>query len=399
MCLMLLKKKEQTFSPDYIEAIYDKGNRDGFGMAYVEGERNAEGKLVRPGRVKVVKSMGHASVLKELYGRTVEENPQAAILVHLRNATAGDKTIENCHPYKVLSIDDGDPIDLVMFHNGTIRDVQLDKSMSDSWNFATTHLQILKDRPSMLNEEAFRYFLCWAVGTNKLMFLDNRERVTVINYELGSIHAATGVWLSSRDSLQPPKAYVPPATEGRAGFQLGAGPERPPTAPPVSSTTESGSDTPSVVTNRGYKMTWKQPEGSKWVMEVDGRSHFIPKGMDTPADSKPRQLSLPASKEEEKEYIQTLIKESAPPTTIEDLEALRGHLAKADQIALNEYATNFPVETAHLLKYLANTTELLPEFESSTIEDMVAYCIITPWHAGYALAMSTRVNTEVHEIN
>src|SRR5689334_16509593 len=134
MCVMGLVKPGQEFTAEHIESIYHKGNNDGFGMGYVEGERNEQGKLVKPGRVKVIKSMGVSAELKELYQKQVELG--LPFVFHLRNATAGDKTVENCHPYQVLSIDDGDPIDLVVFHNGTMRNMWINKRMSDSWNFA-----------------------------------------------------------------------------------------------------------------------------------------------------------------------------------------------------------------------------------------------------------------------
>src|SRR5262249_13310196 len=123
MCVMGLVQPGQEFTSDYIEAIYHKGNRDGFGMAWVEGERYEDGpkkgNLVRPGRIKLTKSMGLSHELKNLYTKQLEMG--VPFVFHLRNATAGDKTIDNCHPYWVLNIDEGDPIDLVLFHNGTMR--------------------------------------------------------------------------------------------------------------------------------------------------------------------------------------------------------------------------------------------------------------------------------------
>lgn len=406
MCIMFLKKKEQEVNPDYIQAMYEKGNRDGFGLCYVEGERTEDGKLVRPGRIKVVKSMGVASELKDIFQKHTSENPQAAFIVHLRNATLGDKTEENCHPYQILSIDDGDAIDLVMMHNGTIRDVQVDKAKSDSRNFAENHLRgLLRGRPSMMYEEGFRYFLCSLLGTNKLMFMDNRERVSIINYELGSLHPATGIWMSTRDNVQLPKPHVVPAlpahqTGGKSGFQFGQGQDRSNPAT-QSQSSKSSSDGPTVVTNRGVRMTWKQPEGSKWVMESDGRSHYIPAGSDTPVDMDRPALSIPQTKEDQEDFVKELIAKSSPPTTDKDLEALRKELAKGSQTDMHQYAKEFPVEAAYLIRYAAQITDLLPEFKESPVEDIVVYCIESSWEAGYALAIASRggVREPIHEVN
>lgn len=242
----------------------EMGNDDGAGYMYVEGERNEKGKLIRPGRVKFDHTLAKPPDLKEWYEKVMNNN----IAVHVRNATSGDINEDNCHPYCVLSMDLGHKIDLYMMHNGMIRDVQVERGMSDSWNFATKFLRpLLAKRPSMLMEPSFIYFLCGIIGPNKLVFLDNHERFTVINEDMGSIHQPSGAWVSTKSEIRPfpksqPTIHLPhQVSSGQNG---------------------SGSQT-SVV--RGKTVAWKFSDGT-WELDSDGRSHFLPNLQPSP-DVKP----------------------------------------------------------------------------------------------------------------
>lgn len=230
--------KDQTFSPKYVEKMYDMGNRDGFGLMYVENDR-----------VKTVKSMLGWKEIMEMY----EEHMETDIAVHVRNASYGmPKDLDNCHPFKVLSIDDGDKIDLYMMHNGRFGDIQVDKKYSDSWNFATKFLGgYLKKHPSALQDSDFQYFLAGIIGNNKLVFLDNKKRFTIINKDLGAMHP-TGVWVSTKQDI---KLYKPIVTtplgvstktssEIMGGSQFGPGP------------------------------AWQYAKNGKWEKDSDNRLHF-----------------------------------------------------------------------------------------------------------------------------
>lgn len=388
MCVMGLVKPGQEFTPDHIETIYHRGNNDGFGLAYVEGERNEQGKLVKPGRVKLVKSMGFSHELKEIFAKQLEK--QVPFLFHLRNATAGDKTLDNCHPYQILNIDDGDPIDLFMFHNGTMRNAWVEKEKSDSRCFAEIHLRgILRERPSMMYEDGFRYFLSTMIDGNKLMFIDNRERVSIINYELGSIQPS-GVWLSTKEKVEPYKPYRPAQT---TPLQLGAGQDSSSQKSSSQATTAGSESNASTGTNSSEKkVTFKMGDGSKWIISTDGRSHYVPKGVN-------RQMPLLPGKEADVEFIKELISKAAPPKTPEDYAELRKEMAKMKHIDLHSYVREFPVESGYMLRYLAGMEpELLPDFIDQSAEENVAYCIKDSWNASYALLFAVR-KEKVLEVN
>jgi predicted glutamine amidotransferase len=191
MCIMFVKTKDQHLEPKLIERMYDMGNRDGFGMMWVETINGVD-------RVKVEKSMMSWKGIMDLYEKEMHRN----MAVHLRNANYGEKNLENCHPYPILDIDKGDKMDLWMMHNGTIRDVQVDKKMSDSWNFATKFLPgYFRKHPNALQDKDFQYLLTAIIGPNKLVFLDSKNRFTIVNEDLGAYHP-TGVWISTKQEVK-----------------------------------------------------------------------------------------------------------------------------------------------------------------------------------------------------
>lgn len=246
ICIIAVKKKDQTFSPKYVEKMYDMGNRDGFGMMYVEPVDGVD-------RVQVVKSMLGWQGIMDLYEKQMDRD----IAVHVRNASLGmPKNLENCHPFKILSLDDGDKIDLYMMHNGRFGEIQVDKQYSDSWNFATKFLRgYLKKHPSALQDEDFQYFLAGIIGNNKLVFLDNKNRFTIVNSDLGTKHP-TGVWVSTKSDIKLTAIIVTPKTPkivNITGAQFGESP------------------------------AWTYGKG-KWEPDSDNRLHFV-------AANEPKKLS------------------------------------------------------------------------------------------------------------
>lgn len=213
------------------------GNRDGFGMMYV-------GQVDGVDRVLTVKSMLGWKDIMELY----EEYMNRDIAVHVRNASLGmPKNLDNCHPFKILSLDDGDKLDLYMMHNGRFGEIQVDKAYSDSWNFATKFLRgYLKKHPSALQDQDFQYFLAGIIGNNKLVFLDNKGRFTIVNSDLGAIHP-TGVWVSTKQEIKLTAITITPKT------------------PKVVNITG---------TQFGESPAWTYGKG-KWEPDSDNRLHFI----------------------------------------------------------------------------------------------------------------------------
>jgi predicted glutamine amidotransferase len=68
----------------------EMGNRDGFGLMWVEGERTAKGKIKgNTGRIRKVQSMAKPEEIAKIYAEHMDNN----IAVHVRNATLGTRRI------------------------------------------------------------------------------------------------------------------------------------------------------------------------------------------------------------------------------------------------------------------------------------------------------------------
>lgn len=196
MCLIVVKNKaEASFSVDDFKSSIVRNN-DGTGIAYVEN-----------GRVVVEKSMGTPQEQLALYYKHMNK-PQ--FLLHHRFATQGEKTELNCHPFKVLSLDDGDPYDLYFAHNGGIQmrlfSTDHDKKLSDTHLFALEYLApILKKAPDLLDCKPFQNMLHDLLGTyNKLAFIRNDNRMWIFNKSQGDEH--NGCWLSNKNTIYEKKA-------------------------------------------------------------------------------------------------------------------------------------------------------------------------------------------------
>lgn len=169
-------------------------NSDGIGIMYVE-----------EGRVVVKKTVN-----KNMFDDIVDElNEQdQPKLLHMRYATHGSKDVERCHPFKVLSKDEGDKIDLYLMHNGVLRGVGSHTTKSDTQLFAERWLRpILRKNHKLLQVDAFQALLEDFIGTNnKLVFLDSDGNITLINEGAGLW--ANGTWLSSPNYVSKRKRSI-----------------------------------------------------------------------------------------------------------------------------------------------------------------------------------------------
>lgn len=174
MCLIVYKEgKDAHFSNRQFKNMLNR-NQDGLGIMWRE-----------EGRVKVIKSIGKSKDKFNIWKNIREKECYA---MHARLKTHGDVDEVNCHPYPILSIDDGDPIDLYMMHNGTISSApEYDKTKSDTWHFIEATIKPLA-KGGMLeflwNDEPFHQWIQSAIGTSKLLFMrsdDVEHPVLILN--------------------------------------------------------------------------------------------------------------------------------------------------------------------------------------------------------------------------
>lgn len=205
MCLIVFKRDDASqFTNRQFKNMIHK-NKDGLGIMYLENDR-----------VVVNKSMGDEEekfrMFKELRNKTT-------YIMHARFATHGLVNEDNCHPYKLLSIDDGDPMDLYVVHNGVLKAPSIDKDMSDTWHYMEYVIKpIVKADINLLWENKYIQEIIEAhMGGSKLVFMrsdDVEFQILILNQKAGS--EVTGCWLSNLHGCSDP--YVAPKHNYNNGY-------------------------------------------------------------------------------------------------------------------------------------------------------------------------------------
>jgi len=112
-CIIYRQKGTKLIKKDNLEKVIRK-NPHGWGVCYIEN-----------GEVKEYKSLKMEDAFNTV--RKLEE-ADIEFLFHVRWATKGEKSLQNCHPYKYSNG--------FLFHNGTMEKIEMwKKEMSDSWHF------------------------------------------------------------------------------------------------------------------------------------------------------------------------------------------------------------------------------------------------------------------------
>lgn len=188
-----------------------ENNSHGCGLARLDGDR-----------IVVKKGMWTPEKFADIYEE--ERAKGGKMIIHARIATQGTKTEDNCHPFWISNKDQGDPLDVVLFHNGHISDApDWDKQMSDTANFAVLLSGLLKGQPSLIDSPIFDHVIETYIGrSNKVVLFDSRGTVRIFNrsqgYMLGKTDADlkdpgfsfdNNIWVSNLHSLKAPYKYVP----------------------------------------------------------------------------------------------------------------------------------------------------------------------------------------------
>ena len=163
MCIIIVANKNKKVPNEHIE-LANKLNCDGFGMS-----ASVNNKLF------VYKSISiNSDDIIKLYN-SVRQVATGDIVLHFRLATHGDISDKLCHPFYVNK-------DLVMFHNGVIRDSvsgynRHNKNESDTKAFVNNVLKNFKK--GFQNNETIMNMISTSVGGYiKLCFLDSTGKTT-----------------------------------------------------------------------------------------------------------------------------------------------------------------------------------------------------------------------------
>lgn len=182
MCVIIANKTDKPIDVKYLKEGA-KANPDGMGLAFV-----------KDGRVWIAKSLNN-------FDKYFKKYNLKNTVWHFRIATHGSVKENNCHPFVVLSKEDGFPVDLVMFHNGILHftdDMRKGKEddRTDSQILAQEYLYpILSKDYTLLYTKAFQSMLGELIGYSKLCFLDSNNNIVIINEDKGN--EKDGVWFSN----------------------------------------------------------------------------------------------------------------------------------------------------------------------------------------------------------
>lgn len=192
MCLIVHKQAGQDIHEDWLRD-FAKKNKDGYGIMY-----SSEGKL------HVHKSLGDADRFVEAFKARKDHE----LLIHLRMKTHGLIDLDNCHPYEVLTADEGKELGAVwMMHNGVLaHGNQPDTKFSDTWHYVNSWLKpILRKHPDMLLEPAFQGLVENDIGSsNKFTFMSSRGDVVILNKGSGIMWGDS--WMSNTYAWDAEKA-------------------------------------------------------------------------------------------------------------------------------------------------------------------------------------------------
>lgn len=162
---MIVKPAGKKFNMEYFKAA-QKHNEDGYSLTWYEGDRVQVFKTF-----DFSKFMGLASTMKD-----------HTCISHMRYATTGDKTFSNIHPF--------DTPTGVMAHNGTIA------SLGSTVKSDSQEMAELLSECDYNSVEDVKPLIENIIGStlNKLVFMEDNGRVTIINEQLGMVE--DGIWYS-----------------------------------------------------------------------------------------------------------------------------------------------------------------------------------------------------------
>lgn len=172
MCIAILNTKKSGRLPKkQIKNSWDN-NDMGAGLLW-----NKDNKLT------VFKSYDYEEYIDK-YNELRDDKSIGNIVLHFRIATSGYNGEHNLHPF--LTNDN-----LGFVHNGVIKGLG-NKSFSDTYEFND---MLKKFKHNFLSCDMTKYFISEYIGYSKLVFLDNKDKYTIINEELGKW--SDGNWYSN----------------------------------------------------------------------------------------------------------------------------------------------------------------------------------------------------------
>ena len=182
MCLLVSQPATSKFTDEFISGVY-RLNSDGLGVMYAEDNSLFIKRCVPNNE-------------KEFFDFFKENIEGRDCAWHARMKTHGDIDMLNCHPYQVLSAEDGYP--LYLAHNGILHTGnKADKKRSDTYHYIQDYLRpMLLKNPEFFLTDAFEDLVSAHIGHgNKFVLMDAYGNRVTVNEQQGVQHQ--GAWLSN----------------------------------------------------------------------------------------------------------------------------------------------------------------------------------------------------------
>ena len=168
MCIIAIKPKGMKMFDDTTIKTMFINNPDGAGIMYFDGQN-----------VVIEKGfMTCKSLLKKLHSR---DFTNTNLVVHFRIGTSGLNDALNCHPYPINQKNALKcTAKLAMAHNGILRGYIPPKTapINDTQFFINNVLNELG--PNFHRNKDVLFMIKELIGTNKLAFLDNKNKLTLV---------------------------------------------------------------------------------------------------------------------------------------------------------------------------------------------------------------------------
>lgn len=185
--------------------VAQKNNPHGWGIVFAQD-----------GRLHYCKKMASFQTFLKVWDVVPDGVPVA---IHFRWKTHGDISKDNIHPFQILSVEDGDPEDICLMHNGVLsftdslkRKVKSQYSdnmvedsndkRSDTALYVEELIRpIIKENPKLIHSPQFREIIRRDIGyNNKFLILDGAGKASFVNFSAGTYE--DGVWFSNSYSFK-----------------------------------------------------------------------------------------------------------------------------------------------------------------------------------------------------
>jgi hypothetical protein len=174
MCIAIYTPKKAALKKEILKNCW-LNNNDGAGILYIED-----------GVLKVYKEMNNFDTFFKNYTKIRNKNRGTSMVLHFRISTHGKVNETNCHPFLVNE-------SLGFVHNGMIDVMPRNVDFSDTYMF--NELVLKKLPQDFTNNDAIMSMMHSYIGYSKLIFLDDKDDVTIVGEEKGEW--VDGCWFSN----------------------------------------------------------------------------------------------------------------------------------------------------------------------------------------------------------